>query len=452
MPLPPRLTRRSLLAGGAAVGAAALGISTLVHIVDSPHPQWLSTDWGGDPWARGAYSAIPPGVDEGVRETIARTTVAGRIALAGEYADPAYPATVQGAYRSGRAAAALVTGGNGSRTIVIGAGMAGLGAARQLADWGVDVRVLEARPQIGGRILTDRSLGVPVELGASWVHGPNGNPLVALASEAGLDLIPCDWDNRVIRRCADGGDDPAAGAALDRLEILLARLGGTDPPPAATQTVAGWLAEQGWDTSASDTWAAATTVEQEYGVGAAELGVRAITEGAWLLGGDDLVSGGYDRVPALLARGIDIALSAPVARIAAHPDGVAVTRADGVVETADSAVVAVPLALLQVNMPEIEGLPPEARSALGALTTGHLEKIVLRYERAWWQGRRVLGAVPQGDGPASRRWTAFYTHEDVTGAPILVGLAGGTAATTRPPGAACAEEARRRLQEAYGAI
>jgi monoamine oxidase len=55
--------------------------------------------------------------------------------------------------------------------IVIGAGIAGLAAARDLSIDGYDVLVLEARNRIGGRIWTSRDLGVPADLGASWIHG-----------------------------------------------------------------------------------------------------------------------------------------------------------------------------------------------------------------------------------------------------------------------------------------
>ena len=62
-------------------------------------------------------------------------------------------------------------------TIVIGAGMSGVTAARMLADAGADVIVLEARDRIGGRMHTDRTAGFPVDLGASWVHGIEGSAL-----------------------------------------------------------------------------------------------------------------------------------------------------------------------------------------------------------------------------------------------------------------------------------
>ena len=69
--------------------------------------------------------------------------------------------------------------------IVVGAGMAGLSAAVTLVGAGAEVIVLEARDRIGGRIFTDRSLGVPVEHGANFIHGFNGNPAAGLAAKAG---------------------------------------------------------------------------------------------------------------------------------------------------------------------------------------------------------------------------------------------------------------------------
>ena len=72
------------------------------------------------------------------------------------------------------------------RVIVIGAGIAGLGAARLLADAGAAVTVLESRTRIGGRIWTSTAWpDLPVDLGASWIHGVEGNPLTALADAAG---------------------------------------------------------------------------------------------------------------------------------------------------------------------------------------------------------------------------------------------------------------------------
>jgi monoamine oxidase len=215
-------------------------------------------------------------------------------------------------------------------------------------------------------------------------------------------------------------------------------------------SVGAWLRAQGWGDTAADRWAIATAIEQEWARDADQLGVEAIIGAGGFGGGDDLIGGGYDRVPQLLARGLDIRVRTPVVSVEVRRGRVAVERADGAVESADIAIVAVPLALLRQGRPRLPGLPADARRAIRRLTTGRFEKIALRYDRDHWGDRRVLGAVPTGSGLAAQRWTAFYSHTDIVGAPVLVGLAGGRAAAQRPAGAACAVEAAMRLQRAYG--
>jgi polyamine oxidase len=90
------------------------------------------------------------------------------------------------------------------RIVVVGAGMAGLAAARRLADAGMDITVLEARDRIGGRMWTDTSLGVPIDLGAAWIHGTENNPLTQLADQIGARRVETDFDRPVLFR--DGSE------------------------------------------------------------------------------------------------------------------------------------------------------------------------------------------------------------------------------------------------------
>jgi monoamine oxidase len=75
--------------------------------------------------------------------------------------------------------------------VVIGAGAAGIAAARRVQAAGRKVIVLEASAQIGGRCATDSAtFDVPLDLGARWLHTPESNVLVKLARGAGIDVAP----------------------------------------------------------------------------------------------------------------------------------------------------------------------------------------------------------------------------------------------------------------------
>lgn len=74
---------------------------------------------------------------------------------------------------------------------VIGAGVSGLRAAGLLAAAGLEVTILEARDRIGGRVNQKSLLGFLVDVGASWIHGTQGNPFVGLAEKVGATTVPC---------------------------------------------------------------------------------------------------------------------------------------------------------------------------------------------------------------------------------------------------------------------
>lgn len=340
------------------------------------------------------------------------------------------------------------------RALVIGAGMAGAAAARDLADAGVSVRVLEARSRIGGRIYSDRTWGEPVELGAAWIHGVRGNPLVPLARSAGLRLVPTDYDNAVARDTVTGRVSSTAERRWGRLARLTAPLESACGP--VDRSVGEYLRQEGWRRDRIDDWAAQVEITQEFGLDPDRLGVRAYCEGADYRGGDAMVAGGYDRIPAALLGDADVRLDTPIESVAARNGRVLARDAEGNAHVADIAVIAVPLALLQSGMPRLEPFPRGLRRALGSLTTGDLEKVVLGYDDAWWGSRRVYGVVGGGapgapaGSLAALRWTEFYSLAGVCESAMLVGLAGGRAARQRPRSrVACAREAESALQAAF---
>jgi phytoene dehydrogenase-like protein len=150
----------------------------------------------------------------------------------------------------GHGRGATAPGGPGAPVdvLVVGAGVAGLAAARDLADAGLRVRVLEARGRVGGRVHTRRVPGyaAPVELGAEFIHG-TPRELFDVADRAGLRLaeateehVARDPDGRVRARDAFSGPvarllDGLAAAARGRdtsfAEYVRARATASGPTP-----------------------------------------------------------------------------------------------------------------------------------------------------------------------------------------------------------------------------
>ncbi|MEQ9365332.1 MAG: FAD-dependent oxidoreductase, partial [Leptospirales bacterium] len=87
--------------------------------------------------------------------------------------------------------------------LIVGAGAAGLTAARLLTDAGLRVIVLEGRERIGGRTHTMRLGAARVDAGASWIHGTKGNPLYHLARAAKLPLVKMNYADPLSLRVYD---------------------------------------------------------------------------------------------------------------------------------------------------------------------------------------------------------------------------------------------------------
>jgi monoamine oxidase len=129
---------------------------------------------------------------------------------------------------SASAAAIAVTPGLGRRAgaapvprdadiVVIGAGAAGIAAARRVQAANRKVIVVEATPAIGGRCLTDTAtFDVPFDRGARWMHNPDTNPMVRLARSAGLEIsaAPLAQKIRIGQRNARAGETEQFLAAL----------------------------------------------------------------------------------------------------------------------------------------------------------------------------------------------------------------------------------------------
>ncbi|MBE5314583.1 MAG: FAD-dependent oxidoreductase [Xanthomonadales bacterium] len=317
------------------------------------------------------------------------------------------------------------------RVLVVGAGLAGLAAARSLSEGGIEVCVLEARDRIGGRVWTSRDGPWPLDLGASWIHGVEGNPITALADAAGAARVPTRYDSS--RAFSEDGR-PFDDADQRRLERLDARLAAAiaaaqeaDEDQSLAYAVAPVLAALlDEDARGEALFRLNSWIEQEY---ADDLGALSSHwyDAAEAFDGDDaLFVDGFASVLAPLSAGLDVRTGVEVVEVEHSPQGVRLRCADGSEHAADAAIVTVPLGVLKAGRPRFSPpLPSAMRTAIERLAMGVLNKCYLRFERVFWPDDsdwiEIVRRVPG-------RWAQWVSFARTTGWPVLLGFHAGSEA------------------------
>ena len=342
---------------------------------------------------------------------------------------PASPSQTKSSPEDSPATAAPDDRPREAEVIVIGAGMAGLAAARQLADRDYDVILLEARDRIGGRTWTDNSLGLPLDLGASWIHGVNKNPMTTLADKINAPRVVTDYDS-ITRYKSDGAElSNQEDADIDALLEQFA------------EQVAVWQEEADNDASLQDAldmfisnkrfsregmmnllYAVNTALEHEYGADISDLSLWEFDQDGELKGEDVIFPNGYGQLAQSLADGLDIRLNYIVRRVEYSSDGARVTTDQGTFE-AKAVLVAVPLGVLKQNAIAFEpSLPGWKTESINRLNMGVLNKCYLKFPEVFWdEESHLLGYVSEEKG----RWCEWVNFAALIDQPILLGFNAG---------------------------
>ncbi|MEX0873487.1 MAG: NAD(P)/FAD-dependent oxidoreductase [Actinomycetota bacterium] len=318
------------------------------------------------------------------------------------------------------------------RVLVIGAGAAGLAAARRLHDEGQAVTVLEARDRVGGRAHSSFDIAThPVELGAEFVHGENVCTW-ELLERFGLNAIDIHArlnflayiDGRLLDQ-ASFLRTPSAALLFKTAYAAKSWIdngGGDLSLTAAASQGAGFFDE---DPTSEERRFWNNLTAQLQAADLEDVGVGGIAEATHDGDGGQIlfrVAEGYSTLMDALASGIDVRLGSAVERIEWSEAGVTVF-CEGERFEARQAIVTLPLAILQED--DVAFDPPlgsEKVSAIRGLGAGPIAKIVLRFDRRFWpEGMTNLLTTLDSQG----WWTPGAGRDDE--APVLTALLGGSA-------------------------
>lgn len=395
--------------------------------------------WGTDPFARGAFTFDSVGATGELRAALAEP-VGERLVFAGEATSTDAAGTWQGARSSGlRAAADIVRLGEpGERVAVIGAGLAGLTAARTLVDAGFEVIVIEARDRVGGRIDSAEAdaFDVPVELGGVFLTdaGEVGEFEADLAA-ASVDRRP--FDHVVEARTPDGAAVPISDAGRlaiaeaqawavtqpGALSLASALVGSGAVPLPATPDASG--------VSPAD-WLSHAIVSGVQPATGATSAMLAASVDLQQLEPVQLVTGRMADYVEQLADSLDIAVSSVVVRVAYNDERVSLRLDTGESVAADRAIIALPLGVLKTDTVRFSpALPLLHQRAISMIGVGRLDTVWLQFDEAFWRSTElgmadanVLTLV--GTTPDVGVW--FDVGSATDDAPVLLGLIAAGAA------------------------
>lgn len=318
-------------------------------------------------------------------------------------------------------------------SLVLGAGVAGLSAAKALKEAGEDVRVLEAKDRLGGRAYTDRTFaGVPVELGAEFIHGEQAATW-ELVRDLGLKTVAWDKLDDSLVRLENGAWLSMREARARYPDFELTRswaLPDVDALPG--EDLRSYLLRVGFNPQ--QLRYVKRSFANACGESARFLSAKAVlrhlrNEGG---SGDYRLLDGYDTLVGALAEGVSVYPDDPVTDVQweaseGYGGGVRVKTLGGDLYEADAAIITVPLGALQAGTLRFSpALPAPKIQALMGLRMGTVIKLIYRFSEPifgpeimalysrlnppmWWSPS--FGHVGHGDGGHEQIWTAFVSGD-----------------------------------------
>ncbi|CAN6479894.1 unnamed protein product [Victoria cruziana] len=332
-----------------------------------------------------------------------------------------------------------------ANVLIVGAGLAGLAAAKQLRFLGFKVAVIEGRNRAGGRVFTKKLAGDGViaaaDLGGSVLTGINGNPLGVMARQLGLPLHKvrdqCPLyrpDGKAVNADVDAKVEELFNGLLDKVCKLRQAMGEI----ASIDVSLGVALEtfrrvyrvaEDKEEMMLLNWHLANLEYANAGLLSNLSLAFWDQDDPYEMGGDHcFIPGGNERLVRVLVENLPVFYGRAVQEIRYGSDGVLVV-AGGQVFRGDMVLCTVPLGVLKSGSIKFEPeLPQMKKDAISRLGFGLLNKVAMLFPRVFWSGGIDTFGHLTEDPKQRGEFFLFYSYASVSGGPLLIALVAGESA------------------------
>ncbi|MEM7602437.1 MAG: FAD-dependent oxidoreductase, partial [Verrucomicrobiota bacterium] len=281
-----------------------------------------------------------------------------------------------------------------------------------------------------GRIWTSRAWQtIPVDLGASWIHGVRGNPLTSLADGLQVPRLPTDYDSAVLydltgKEMPDRAwRDVSSFISQGHKAVRRARASQKDVSVETALRMRLNLELLSEDELRLFEFAVSEEVEKSFAADISELSAQRFNEGKEFKGGDVLFPGGYDALLNHLSSDLKIKFGRVVDKLKIDGDLVTVTANDEE-WSADRVILTLPIGVLKKEKIQFDpALPEKKNNAIAAIGSGLLNKVTLKFPDTFWDRKpHWITRLSQEKGAFST-WLNFVPY---TGAPVLQAFNAGS--------------------------
>jgi len=298
-----------------------------------------------------------------------------------------------------------------NKIIVVGAGISGLAAAKDLQAKGYNVTVLEATDKIGGRIDTDNSLGIPFEKGASWIHTPIGNPLTDLIKQTQSNIKVTDFDDTVAYY--NDGTKIKSSDYWNAKKMFYKQHEQIEMYGEKNESYADVISKYFESMKDDDLQKFFIANYVTFDTGETDkFSSTLYNYGEEYEGIDAVITNGYEKIPQYLAKNLTIQFNTKVHAIDYSSDKILLNTSNGNYK-ADKVIVTVPLGVLKKNIIQfMPDLPVEKKQAIKNTGMNHVNKFLVTFNACFWHDSEFIILAKENPNKYSWFLNVNKTHQN----------------------------------------